>query len=54
MTWNLVHTFFRGSSSTYIIFFVENFDIWGIFVKIKKPSQSFLTVGLSADPVKIS
>ena len=30
ITWNLVHTFFRISSSTYIPFF-ENFEIWGDF-----------------------
>ena len=33
LTWNLVHTFFRDSSSTYIPFFLKILKFGGFFVK---------------------
>ena len=36
ITWNLVHTFFRVFSSTYISVFLKILKFGGIFWKIKK------------------
>ena len=38
ITWDLVHTFFRGFTSTYIPFL--NLEIWGIFCKNKKGDKT--------------
>ena len=44
ITWNLVHTFFRVSSSTYIPFFFLILKFGGFFEKIKKNNEKNLKI----------
>ena len=40
ITWNLAHTFFRISSSTYILVLWKFWNLGGFFEKIKKQKKS--------------